>query len=304
MGLLPGRAGLARRLLIPIADMTSLKGVLYPSGNIDFPRHLNEWAFARMQNLRSDQEKRIVMHPEVAPIELSCSPDVQEEVGWLESLQEIINACSTVNLARRESALRLRKAVCDINDDLKLVTLATQEAIDEFAGAHWNRISYFYATRHDGFRFDVGTMITMKQSEASRENRMELVTRVVEQPEAQIPSLTFDATGSHADVNIVDWRKSVAEGESGRFKLDDTQVHVSVPQARIPVTFLYENRREFNNHAYIFSGDKLERELKRAFRRARQAAERRAREEEEKAAAAEEAAAENSEDGADPIEQG
>ncbi|MGI9515827.1 MAG: hypothetical protein ACR2NP_02165 [Pirellulaceae bacterium] len=287
--------------------MTSLKGVLYPSGNIDFPRDLNEWAFGRMQNLRSDQEKRIVMHPEVAPIELSRSPELQEEANWLESMQEIVNACTTVNLARRESALRLRQAVCDINDDLKLVTLATQEAIDEFANAHWKRIAYFYATRHDGFRFDLGTMISMKQGEPGREEQMELVTRIVEQPESRVPSLTFDATGSHANVNIVDWRKSVAEGDSGRFKLDDTEVHISVPQARMPMTFLYEHRREFNNHAYIFSGEKLERELRRAFRRATKAAERRAQEEEEKAAAeatSEETAAENSTDGTDQVEQG
>ncbi len=278
--------------------MTSLKGILYPSGNIDFPRNLNEWAFARMQNLRSDQEKRIVMHPELAPIELSRSPELQEEANWLESMQDIVNASTTVNLARREAALRLRQAVYDISEDLKIVTLATQEAIDEFAAAHWKRISYFYAARHDGFRFDLGTLISMKQDEPHREKAMELVTRVVEQSTGQVPSLTFDATGSHADVNIVDWRGTVAEGETGRFKLDDTEVRISVPQARMPMTFLFERRPEFNNYAYIFAGDKLERQLKRAFRRAEQAAERRAREEEEKSAA------DNSTDGSDPIEQG
>lgn len=253
--------------------MTTLKGILYQSGNLDFPRSQNEWAFSRMDELRSDQEKRIVMNPEVAPIELTRSPELEEEeTSWLEGISEIINACNTVNLQLRESALRLRKAVCDISETMKLVVLVSQEAIDEFAQAHWQRIAYFYAYRHDGFRFDLGTMISMKEHETTRRGSVELATRVVNVEDEKIPTVTFDATGSHADVNIVEWRGDVKEDESGLFKKDDLQVRITVPQARQPIVFLYENRTEFKNHAYIFTGEKMTKQLRRALKRAKRRA--------------------------------
>ena len=97
---------------------------------------------------------------------------------------------------------------------------------------------------------------------------MELVARVVESEGDGLSTATFDATGSAAHVNIVEWRGSVAEGDCGRFKLDDTRVVISLPHTRVPLMFLYERRRDFRNHAYHFSGDQLEKELKRAFKRA------------------------------------
>ena len=66
--------------------MTALKGIFYQSGNLDFPRSENEWAFARMQGLREDQASRIVMHPTVAPIELSISSELDASAApWLPS---------------------------------------------------------------------------------------------------------------------------------------------------------------------------------------------------------------------------
>lgn len=250
--------------------MTTLKGILYQSGNIDFPKSENEWAFARLQGLRNDQEKRIIMHPEVVPIELGRSPELDEsETAWLDDLAEIINACSSVNLQRRESTLRLRKAICDIDENHKLVVLVSQEAIDEFAQQHWQRIAYFYAQRHDGFRFDIGTLISMKDHEPPRPNQMELIARVARQDEGIVPSVTFDATGSHADVRIVEWRGNVSEGESGLFKEDDTGVRISLPHARQFLILLYEKRPEFSNYSYYFAGEKLEKQIRRALKNAK-----------------------------------
>lgn len=254
--------------------MNPLCGVLYQSGNIDFPRNQNEWAFSRLQSLREEQLNRIVMNPEVAPIELTRSPEVDEtETQWLDELVPVLNLCNAVNLQLRDSTLRLRKAICDIDDTHKLVVLISQEAIQEFAQEHWQRIAYFYANRHDGFCFDINTMISMKAEEAAREETMELVTRIVETGEEDlIPSrVTFNATGSAAHVKVVDWRSTVNEGEKGRFKLDDTEVHLTFSQILRPLVFLYEKREEFHNHSYIFAGERLEKTLKKLLRKKKQA---------------------------------
>ena len=253
--------------------MTVLKGLLYASGNIDFPREQNGWAFDRMQTMRSDQEKRVIMHPEVVPLEFSRASGVEKDkTVWLEPLQEMLNASSSVNLLRRPEALRLRKAIFELDKNTRIVTLVSQEAYDEFALEHWNRIAYFYAYRHDGFRFDITTMISMKDREPKRENDMELTTRVVEGVGGKLPCVTFDATGAGANVNIVEWRAGVAEGETGRFKQDDTRIHLAMPKMKVPLTFLYERREEFGNHSYQFSGERIDSELKRLIKKRRNAA--------------------------------
>lgn len=243
---------------------------MYASGNIDFPREQNGWAFDRMQGMRSDQEKRVVVHPEIAPLEFARAAGVEKEkTGWLEPLQEMLNASSAVNLLRRPEALRLRKAVFELDKHSRIVTLVSQEAFEEFSQEHWNRIAFFYAYRHDGFRFDISTMISMKDRESAREKNMELTTRVVDGVHGKLPCVTFDATGAAAHVNIVEWRASVAEGQTGRFKLDDTRIHIVMPKMRAPLTFLYERREEFGNHSYQFSGERIESELKRLIKKRR-----------------------------------
>ncbi len=253
-----------------VATMNPLSGVLYQSGNIDFPKKQNEWAFSRLQNLPEGQQKRIVMNPEVAPLELTRSPDVDAaETSWLERLMPVLNACNSVNLQLRETSLRLRKAIYDVDQETKLVVLISQEAIEEFCREHWQKIAYFYAYRHDGFCFDINTMISMKQGEKDREDSMELVTRVVETDGPTPSTMTFNATGSTAHMKIVDWRSAVKEGESGRFKVDETQVRIAFSQLTCPMVFLYEKRTEFRNHSYTFGGEKLEKQLKRMLRKKR-----------------------------------
>ena len=247
--------------------MTALKGIFYQSGNLDFPRSENEWAFARMQGLREDQASRIVMHPKVAPIELSISSELDASAApWLASVADILNACSTVNLQLRESTLRLRKAICEIDDNHRLVVLVSQEAIDEFANQFWGRIRYFYAHRFDGFRFNIGTLISSKQQTAPKGDVIEIQARVVGTEDTAIPTITFDATGSTADVDLVEWRGSVKEGATGRFKHDERDVQVLIPQTRQPLIFLHEKRPEFKTHAYMFHGEKLDKCLKRALK--------------------------------------
>jgi hypothetical protein len=253
----------------PVAQfMAALKGILYATGNIEFPCEHNAWAFQRMQSMRSDQEKRIIVHPQVAPVELTRAAGVEEEkTPWLESFQDMLNACSSLNLLRRTDSLRLRKGIFEVDDQCRIVTLVSQEAFDEFAHEHWRRIAYFYAYRHDIFRFDITTLISMKNHDPARPNTIELTTRVSEGVDGKLPGMTFDATGTTAHVDIVEWRGSVQEGESGRFKIDDTQVRLAMPKLRIPITFLYERRPEFDNHAYYFSGERLESALKRMMKR-------------------------------------
>lgn len=248
--------------------MTVLKGFLYPSGNIDFPREHNAWAFQRMQDMRSEQEKRVVVHPEVAPLDLSRAHGVEKEkTAWLESLQDVLNGYPSVNLLSRPEALRLRKGFHEIDSNTMLITLVSQEAFDELCGHHWGRIAHFYATRHDGFRFDITTMLSLKDRETQRPHVIELASRVVEGTGGKPATLTFDATGSTAHVKIVDWRGTVAEGSSGRFGQDDTQVKFHLPRVRVPLTFLYEYRPQFGNHAYYFSGERFDSEMKRLQKR-------------------------------------
>ncbi|MDG2012359.1 MAG: hypothetical protein P8J33_02570 [Pirellulaceae bacterium] len=251
--------------------MTALKGILYQSGNLDFPRSENEWAFARMRGLREDQANRIVMHPTMAPIELSISSELDpSSAPWLEPVADILNACSTVNLQLRESTLRLRKAICEIDNNHRLVVLVSQEAVDEFAKQYWGRIRYFYAHRFDGFRFNIGTLISSKQQAVTKGDVIEIQARVVAAEDSAIPTVTFDATGSTADVDLVEWRGGVKEGASGRFKHDNRDVQIAIPQTRQPLIFLHEKRPEFKSHAFMFNGEKFDKCLKRALKLAQQ----------------------------------
>ena len=254
-----------------VTGMTKLQGILYQSGNVDFPQSANDWAFARLQKVRRDQQKRIIMHPEVAPLVLTRSPELDPAATpWLNDLAEIVNACDTVNLQLRESSLRLRQAVCDIDTNQKLVVLVSQDAVDEFVREHWQRMAFFYAQRHDGFRFDISTMISMKDREPRRPHRMELVARVVGVEADKVPRITFDATGSQADVHVVEWRGEVPEGETGLYKDNEVEVRISLPLVRQPIIFLYEKRPEFQNRAYTFMGDKLTKQLRRVLKKAQQ----------------------------------
>ncbi len=251
--------------------MVSLKGIVYQSGHIDFPREENAWAFKRMEaEMKRGQENRVVVKPELAPIELERSENVAAaEVPWITRVESLLNTADRVYFQRKEAALRFRQAIHEINQNCRLVTVGAEVGIDEFASQHWNRIAYFFALRHDGFRFDLGTLITLKDSAADKSNRMELFARLVDVEDNANPQVTFDATGSNAHVELVEWRKSVKEGETGRFLLPETQIELKFSQARQPLTFYHEFREDRQNHAYMFNGEKLETRLKRVLNRPR-----------------------------------
>ncbi len=251
--------------------MGSLKGILYPSHHIEFPRELNPWAFQRMDaEMDKSKSNRVVMKPEVAPIELEPSSSIEpKDAMWLERTTNLLNTSDNVFLERKDQALRLRRAVHEINKHCQLITLAAQEDIDEFAAEFWSKVSFFYATRHDSFQFSLGTLISLKHGERERERTLELQTHQVANESGDPPQLIFNATGSSASVDIVEWRSSVPEGESGRFLLPDCQVAVLVTMAKQPMTFCHEYRDEYKNHAYIFEGEKLESRLARMLKRKR-----------------------------------
>lgn len=249
--------------------MAILKGTYYQSGNLDFTRSDNEWAFAQIQVKRDEQSKTISMKPEKIPLEISPSSEMEpDSVPWLDSITELLNACDTVQFQIRETSLRLRQAICSIDVNHQLLILVSQDSIAEFAQKRWRHLAYFYAHRVDGFRFNIGKVISRKAHEAKRSNPIDVQLRVVPVEDDIVPTLTFDATGSTADVALVDWRKQVAEGKTGLFKHDDRDVNLTITQARQPIILLHENRPEFKNYSHVFAGDKLNKHLKKVLKRA------------------------------------
>jgi len=253
--------------------MAKLKGTYYQSGNLDFPRSENEWAFAQIQAARDKQPETIAMQPEKIPLEISASSEISaDSVPWLEPITNLLNACDTVQFQIRETALRVRQAICNIDANHQLLVLVNQDAITEFAQKRWRNMAYFYAHRSDSFRFNVGKVISRKIHEPKRPNPVDLQLRVVTVEDDIVPTLTLDATGSTADVALVDWRKNVAEGKTGLFKHEERDVNLTVTQARQPIILLHEKRSEFKNYSHVFSGEPLNKQIKKVLKRAQQRA--------------------------------
>ena len=97
--------------------------------------------------------------------------------------------------------------------------------------------------------------------------RIELPARLDVVHESGNPQFTFDATGSSASVDIIEWRGTVKEGEMGRYAPEDAHMEISMRNVNRPFTFLHEDRQEFKNHSYTFSGDKMRNQLKRIMKK-------------------------------------
>jgi hypothetical protein len=69
--------------------------------------------------------------------------------------------------------------------------------------------------------------------------------------------VVFDSTGSSAPVEVVEWRSKVREGESGRFDPPNAKVNFSIQNVTRPITLLHEDRKEFHNHSYMFTGERM-----------------------------------------------
>jgi hypothetical protein len=250
------------------APMISLKGIAHSSGIIEFTRLQNPWAFQRMDaGLKEGQEKRIVVKPEIAPIEIALSPHITEaDVPWLERIRLLLRTADMVYLQRSEESLRFRQAVHETGPNQKLITLGSQAEVNEYAAEFWSRALHFFALRHDGFRFDINSM-TCRDNEERVTEKIEVAGRLVPGAGGSLPTLTFDATGSGANVHLVSWRSSIKDGESGKFAPDGAHICLSVANNKQPFTFCHDYRATLKSHTYIFQGEKMDQRLKKLARK-------------------------------------
>ena len=237
-----------------------LIGYAFESGRIDFTREDNPWAFARIDSgMKQSQKDRIRMDPSQAPIELRSAPiNNGEAPEWMAHMEEVLRSSDSIFLQFKSGVLRFRRANHDAGSNRTFITLGNQDEVDLFASEHWQNIKYLYATRRVGaFCFDVSTMFTHKTDFTEKTDRLELQVRLDTLHDSGHPQFTFDATGSGASVDIIDWRGSVKEGEIGRFAPEGVHLEFEVRNVHRPFTFLHEDRIEFRNHSYTFSGDKM-----------------------------------------------
>ena len=249
--------------------MLVLKGILYQSGNIDFLAEDNEWAFKRLASgLKAGQENQIVVRPEIASLILQRSPTVPPEEGeWLPDLEAFLNSADLVHLQKVEDRLRFRRANMEAKKDHHLIALANQGEVDAFAEKYWQRVNCFYAMRRDGFRFDLTKVLTMREKEAMRSDRIEIATRITKREGSDWPLITFDATGSSIDTRVITWRRDSEDGENARFFIDGVQVRFAVNLVKAPIIFSQEYRREFHNCGFVFAEEQVRPMMERAIRR-------------------------------------
>lgn len=246
--------------------MIKLIGHAFLKGRIDFTREDNPWAFRRIdEGMKQSQRDRIHVDPAQAPIELISAPvNAGVDPDWLGEMQEILRSSDSLYLQYKSGVLRFRRATHNAGANRQFVTLGNQDEFDLYASEHWKRIRYLYALRRQGAHcFDVSTMITHRSNQTDETRRIELPGRLDLHNADGQPSVVFDASGYNATVEIVEWRGSVKEGEVGRYAPENSHIEFSVAQVQRPYTFLHEDRREFHNHSYTFSGEKMRDQLKR-----------------------------------------
>ena len=238
--------------------MVTLKGIAYRSGNVEFGRQENEWAFARIDSeLKSGQEDRIRLNPALAPVELrTCSNQPEHQLPWLASFQRTIQSAEAIYLQKHEGYLRFRRAIHPAGKNRRYITLSGQEEVDAFAREFWRKIRYFFATRRDIVRCDISRLITMKPAFPDETRPLEVKARLeVGSPDE--PHVTFDASGGNTVVQLVEWRSTVKEGEKGRFYPEEHHIELTVNQVHQPFTFLEELREDFGNYSYSFADKSL-----------------------------------------------
>ena len=246
-----------------------LIGYAFESGRIDFAREENPWAFQMIdRGMKASQRDRIVLDPLQAPIELRSADVNEEEPTWMKSTELLLRSASQIILQYREPGfLRFRKATHDAKENRTFITLGNQDESNLFSKEHWANIRYFFALRRTIVSFDITTIITHKSGQGADEGglkRVELATRmeVVEDE----PRMTFESTGSKATPEIIEWRSTVAEGDTGRYCPEGSYIDLKFTQVNRPFTFLHEDRVEFSNHSFTFGGSKMEALLARTIR--------------------------------------
>ena len=236
--------------------MVNLHGIAYRSGHIEFSREENEWAFAKIDSeLKSGQERRIRFNPALAPVEIRPSETETEDLEWLEQTKRVLQTADSIYLQKHKGFLRFRQAIHNVNKTQKFITLGGQEEVNEFAEEHWSKLRYFFACRRDLVKFDMVRLITWKPSDQRETRTLELVARLdVVDGETRG---TFDSSGSKTDMEIVQWRSNIKDGEKGKFFPDEHHIALTFNLAHQPFTFLKEYREEFENYSYSFSDEQL-----------------------------------------------
>lgn len=243
-----------------------LLGHAFVKGRIDFTREDNPWAFQRIDaGMKQSQADRIHVDPTQASLELCTAPSDHGAIpDWMAEMQDILRSSDSIYLQYKNGVLRFRRATHFAGTNRQFVTLGNQDEFDLYAHEHWQRIRYLYAMRRPGaFCFDVNTMITHRSNSHDQTKRIEIPARIDLTSASGRPQVTFDSSGYHASVEIVEWRGSVKEGEVGRYAPENSHIEFTVTQVHRPFTFLHEDRSEFHNHSYTFSGEKMRDQLRR-----------------------------------------
>ena len=218
--------------------------------------------------MKDSQKDRIVLDPLQAPIELHSAEVNTEEPTWMKSTELLLQSANKIILQYREPGfLRFRKATHDAKQDRTFVTLGNQDESNLYSGEHWGNIRYFFAHRRNIVNFDITTIITHKKGQGADEgglSRVELPARmdIVD----EVPKMTFDTSGSKASPDLIDWRGTVIEGDTGRYCPENSYIKLMFNQVNRPFTFLHEDRKEFSNHSYTFGGSKTDGLLSRTIR--------------------------------------
>lgn len=246
-----------------------LVGYAFETGRIDFAREDNAWAFQMIDNgMKASQKDRIVMDPLQAPIELHSAEVNENEPTWMKEAERLLQSANQIVLQYREPGfLRFRKATHDAKQNRTFITLGNQDEANLYSEEHWGNIRYFFAFRRNIINFDITTIITHKAGQGADESgpmRVEIPTRMEVVDDS--PKMTFDTSGSKASADLIDWRGTVPEGDTGRYCPDKSYIKLLFNQVNRPFTFLHEDRKEFSNHSYTFGGAKMQGLLNRTIR--------------------------------------
>lgn len=245
--------------------------VFLNKGRIDFGREENPWAFKLIDSgMKDSQKDRILVDPQQAAVELiSGSSKPEETPAWLEEMQEVLKSADSICLQYKSGVLRFRRAIHRDGDNREFITLGNQDEFDLYAKEHWNAIRYLYALRRQAaFCFDIQTMISYRKGQLPADCRqVEIPARLDFLSTNREPNITFDSSGQNATNEIVEWRGTVKEGEVGRYAPEGTQIQLTVTQVNRPFTFLHENRQEFKNHSYTFSGGNMREQFQRMLKK-------------------------------------
>ena len=245
--------------------MIKLIGHAFVKGRIDFLRKDNPWAFQRIDaGMKESQRDRILVNPSQAYVELVSAPlNKGEEPEWMEEAEALLRSADSMYLQYKSGGvLRFRRATHELPNNREFVTLGNQDEFNFYADEHWKKVRYLYARRRPGsFLFDVNTMITHKSTMKESTERVEMIAKIDLTEETGIPQVAFDSTGYNASIDIVEWRGTVKEGDIGRYAPENSHIDFTIREVARPITFLAENRKEFNNFSYTFAGDKMRKQL-------------------------------------------